>query len=461
MRRYLSKKFLIISFFIALAIAVYGCFKFGRNIGPVRAGSGDNVADWAWSENMGWLSFNCHDADTCGSSDYGVNINQQDNNFSGYAWSENLGWVSWQESSAPPDDYDFNIYCPNACNSSNNCTACYDEETNRIYGWAKILSLGNDGWIKISNFVAGAFGFPKPFPISFNQEEIIYGVKFDPISGDFSGWAWNGSGNDNSIGWLSFNCADEGAGGCEGHDYKVHSFSYTPPVLSDLSAPNWSLAQACSMYAREAFLRWQFVDPDYGAYQKYYAVSWNTINDPETPAENYIKVQSSASQHSLNFENLDYDTTYYWWVNVWDDKGLEPLLATSTGPSFTTHKHEFPRVDFDWDPREPEWDPGTGTTTDVAFVNLSRYYTSANPGSDPVDCDESCTYDWDFPADTIFIENDDLSASTTIQFTTEGANPEERKVVLTITDNDGYQCSKTIYVNAHFTLPTWQEVKPE
>ncbi|PIR12762.1 hypothetical protein COV49_04495 [Candidatus Falkowbacteria bacterium CG11_big_fil_rev_8_21_14_0_20_39_10] len=460
MKKFFRKKFLILGFIIILIIAVYGCFKFGANPETAMAATSDNVAGYAWSENAGWLSFNCADTGSCETSDYGVHINQADNNFNGYAWSDSLGWISFQESASPPDSYGFSIFCPNACNAYNNCTACYDDQTQRIYGWAKILSLGDDGWVKMSNFVAGAFGFPKPFPIKFNQEEIVYGIEFDPITGDFSGWAWNGSDNDNGLGWISFNCADDGAGGCEGHDYRVHSFSYTSPVLSDLSAPNWSLGQACAMYARQSFLRWQVTDPDYGAYQKYYAVGWNTIDDPDVPAENYIKAQSSASQHSLNFENLDYDTTYYWWVNVWDDKGLES--GTSTGPSFVTYKHEFPRVDFDWSPREPEWNELEGKTEPVFFTQLAAYFTSASPDVDLIDCgDSDCIYDWDFPVGTIILDGSETGTSTLVQFATEGNEPEERKVALTVTDSDGFQCSKTIYVNMYFTLPTWKEVKPE
>lgn len=36
-------------------------------IGNTKAAASDNVSGWAWSENIGWISFN--------GSNYGVNIN--------------------------------------------------------------------------------------------------------------------------------------------------------------------------------------------------------------------------------------------------------------------------------------------------------------------------------------------------------------------------------------------------
>jgi uncharacterized protein (TIGR02145 family) len=174
----------------------------------VRIDIDANVFGFAWSENIGWISFN---SDNCDSnddgftdtgnfaqcsiglpiSDYGVSIDLTTGNLNRYAWNEKIGWISFNENN-PPDGYGFNSNCPNTCDSSNDCTACYDSTSGNVHGWAKILSYSNS-WIKFDH------GQP--------------GEVYIDASGDWHGWAWN----DDVIGWISLNGADAGAGG----DYKT------------------------------------------------------------------------------------------------------------------------------------------------------------------------------------------------------------------------------------------------
>ena len=46
---------------------------------------------WAYNDVVGWISFNCLDTGTCGTSNYKVVEN--DNYLYGYAWNNNLGWI--------------------------------------------------------------------------------------------------------------------------------------------------------------------------------------------------------------------------------------------------------------------------------------------------------------------------------------------------------------------------------
>jgi len=83
-------------------------------------------------------------------SNYGVSIDPA-GRFSGYTWSSSVGWISFNEIN-PPDNYAFNDNCKtgNSCNAAHNCTACYNStDSGKVYGWAKILTLGNNGWIKL------------------------------------------------------------------------------------------------------------------------------------------------------------------------------------------------------------------------------------------------------------------------------------------------------------------------
>ena len=121
-------------FFTSVLILVISAFfvlvdNSQNEINFVQAGTGDNVAGFAWSYNVGWISFNSTDCDTdedgtyegasenggaapsgCPSSgtvdDYGVKIDSATGNFSGYAWSSNVGWISFDRSDTgnPPSD---------------------------------------------------------------------------------------------------------------------------------------------------------------------------------------------------------------------------------------------------------------------------------------------------------------------------------------------------------------------
>ena len=258
MKEYFKLKTLIITLSILAASILIGAgfayLNFNNN-NIVLAGTGENVTGFAWSENIGWISFNSLDCDTdangyidtdamvpgCGGDNattptfnYGVNVDYQTTgNFSGYAWSSNVGWISFQEGEAPPDNYAFSSNCdtPASCDDiTDNCTACYNSTNGYIYGWAKILSLGSDGWIKMRDDSVSAWNGA--------------GVNVSFTTNDFSGWAWNSNGicvggaNDLAdcvsdtdcsggtceykagIGWVSFNCANTGV--CATSDYKVH-----------------------------------------------------------------------------------------------------------------------------------------------------------------------------------------------------------------------------------------------
>lgn len=163
-----------------------------------------NISGYAWSELYGWLSFNCN-GDIYQNENYGVNINN-DRNFEGYAWSSNLGWISFQENDLA--DYSFASNCNNTCDSSGNCTACLSG--GKVYGWAKVVSLGSEGWIRFDDDNTG--------------DGYDYGVSVDS-SGDFSGWAWGDNPEEGGIGWVSFNSITDGSS----YDYKV---AYDNPIVA-------------------------------------------------------------------------------------------------------------------------------------------------------------------------------------------------------------------------------------
>lgn len=153
--------------FVAAALLVLPSFA--------QAGAEHNLAGFAWSSNIGWVSFNCIDiAGACASSNYGVNHNAN-GSLTGYAWSSNIGWIQFGGLSGFPSGN--GTFSVNATTSSSGTG---------LVGWAKAIAAdgnGWDGWISLSG------------------TSPSYGVS---ISGSYyTGYAWGGP----VVGWLSFDAA--------------------------------------------------------------------------------------------------------------------------------------------------------------------------------------------------------------------------------------------------------------
>jgi len=557
MHNFFHKKtiFILISiliFGIGISILIVGIqFYFQKDIYKVIAEkydegpppTGDNVSGFAWSENIGWISFNSSDCDTdnngyidtdamvngCGgnnstdvTNDYGVNINQNTGNFSGYAWSSNVGWISFEEDGTGITNfYDFNVNCHDTCDSTNNCTACYNYNDNFVYGWAKILSLGDDGWIKFNH----------------NQASTTY-INIETSKAD--GWAWNGSDNDAGIGWISMsceneicvnsttgiatttdsngvsvNCADNTCnvapevecrnqckicennkerlcinasncltGSCIDNTYGVIAKVNMIPVAQDLTAPNWGSDKACianSIHTEgegetlRAQLNWKYVD-NIGDTQSAYRVivrkgSNNAIviNTGKCLAmggkcrinPNCINCSFPLYETDTNF---DYNTSYKWSVEVWDNYDVSSGIPTvydvptdtdnddGVNTTFTTYKHKFPEPNFTWFPHNPS------INEEVMFMasSTSYCYETFNPNI-KVHCNNS-TWDWSrISGSNIDPDPPDNASTTIIKFTQAG---QEIGIKLELKDSDGYSCStSTINDKTKQNLPSWIEAK--
>lgn len=129
------------------------------------------MTGWAWSDNIGWISFSCVNDGTCGTtSNYGFSV-AADGAISGYAWSDNVGWISANTADVSG--------CP-----SSPCAPVISVSNGTISGWLKALSNGGgwDGWVSLS------------------------GSGYGPTlgtNGTFSGYAW---GSD-VVGWVDFSYA--------------------------------------------------------------------------------------------------------------------------------------------------------------------------------------------------------------------------------------------------------------
>lgn len=132
----------------------------------------DNLTGYAWSDTIGWISFNSTN-EAGPTADYGVTV-AGDGDMSGYAWSEHIGWISFNEAGCP----------------SGTCAPHFDKVTGVVTGWARALSPtttvntgGWDGWISLSGTTV---------------DGNSYGVVV--TGADWEGFAW---GSD-VVGWISF-----------------------------------------------------------------------------------------------------------------------------------------------------------------------------------------------------------------------------------------------------------------
>lgn len=166
----MSKLFKEISKIIVLVgVLLLGFLYFNFN---VQAGSEHNLSGWAWSENIGWISFNSTNQGW--GANYGVTADSG-GNLSGYAWSEHVGWISFNSGDVAG--------CP-----SSPCAPKLNRGSGEISGWAKALAAsgGWDGWIHLRSSSYG------------------YGVIVSACAWD--GWAW---GSD-VLGWIHFKGSNYG-----------------------------------------------------------------------------------------------------------------------------------------------------------------------------------------------------------------------------------------------------------
>lgn len=182
----------ILAFGLLLALTNWQIFGISSE---VEAATDDNVAGFAWSENIGWISMNnTSDGSTVS---YGVNINA-DNSVSGWAWSDNVGWIC------------FGATCDTGTYGNtpegDAAQARINAANGEVSGWAKIIAYDDpaddSGWIALrANFA--------------DQNQITYGVKIclqttcdytdadnnsaTAEQGEWYYWAWS-----DAIGWIDF-----------------------------------------------------------------------------------------------------------------------------------------------------------------------------------------------------------------------------------------------------------------
>lgn len=406
----------------------------------------------------------------CSSSQHQVYINSN-GNFSGSAWNYAKGIITF-DGTTTPDNYDFNLpangNCP-ACTASNNCLACYNENTQKVYGWAH---AADNSWINLNPATTS--------PVQIKSWNVASSTSLGYINsdylkpGDFIGYATTSSDIYDS---LSFNCLSAGGGnGCT--TYKIYISNLQ---IGHLSASNWNYSQACGG-ALLANLSWDLKSGGSAPngswpkidYQTGFQVIVSTNNSTTTGFIYDSGLQSGSAQsfeiNKTNFPAFTYDTNYYWWVRLRDQNNnwtewyqfgatdghngpadtITDLGNTYSSPdakTFKTYKHEFPSPYFTWSP----YTVLVASSTEFTSIPDSRYYISGTPQA----CSGSnCLYLWT-TNDTGALISNATSATTSITFFSVATTT----VSLELRDTDNYFCSTSTALVINYDLPIWREVK--
>ena len=165
-----------------------------------------NVMGWAWSSNIGYISFNSLNSGAGGGTTYAVKIatSTTEGYFTGYAWSSNIGWISFSSGDVSHPTPKVNLQTGQVTGWVRACVGTVNGDctgVDRTDGW--------DGWISLS-------GTNHESP----NLDGSRGITFDKITGKFNGYAWGGE----VMGWISFNtnisvpvicegCIDNGTNG--------------------------------------------------------------------------------------------------------------------------------------------------------------------------------------------------------------------------------------------------------
>ena len=425
----LLKRLLFINFINFLIIViVLGVFVMGMDnkvVKQVSAKDDDNVSGYAWSSNIGWISFNganygVHICEGEGDTHSGCEGGDDDKGkLVGYAWSSNIGWIKFNPAGPYPSAPDY--------------SAKLDTETNQITGWARACAgapdldtCSGDG----ANPAAGGWdGW-----INLGGAAYQTSIDFTPSPAEFHGYAW---GSD-VVGWISFNCAEGGEDGesiCSNVDYKVVTSFSEGPTVTDL---NIRQTEDYCIAGPSVTVSWTFVGDSQSAYQvRIYE------GDFETLVGTSDKIYLESNAYSTSSPTIKYGKTYSWEVQVWDSDGDSSGWVRDT-KTVTTPPHQYPDVEvvgFTWSPQTPS------VGEEVRFETEARCYHDGGP---------DCTWSWTIPNANYVPPSTSGSKNPVVEFT-QIADDLEIKL---LASDEVNTCEAKRTIDITFPLPEWREITP-
>ena len=389
-------------------------------------------------------------------------------NMFGYAWSENIGWISFNRS-----DLAAGVSPPNNDVGLAYNALAYVDADNKLQGWARALIAcdvvpcatsgvgtntgGWDGWIRFDN-------------------GPTYGLTLNPAVGVsyFTGWAW---GSD-VFGWISsnrLNCDTDdngqsnGGSGCPVAGTTMASYAVTTnfelnksPSISG-TAPSVSPKYCSSWDSPNSYLtfNWTFNDPNInkGNQQSKYQID---ISYPgfsySTDMVNYSNNNNSSNSANINLTNLGswYGKTLEWTLTVWDN-GAYPKSASASGTFGPLPDREYPYTAFYSNPdmsrifanQDVQFSP------DLFSTDVTKCFSSGNTSA------PSCSsWSWSFTGVTPTYKSPSTSISKdpVVKFPEPKTSP--AIVTLTAVDSAGNSCSTSKSIpSVGLPLPEFKEQK--
>jgi len=148
---------------------------------------------------------------------------------------------------------------------------------------------------------------------------------------------------------------------------------------------------------------------------------------------------------------ISYNTTYYWWVKVYNEKGKSEW---ETGPPFTTPEHAYPFPNFQPTPISPKANEEVVFLQNMLYTGATCYFQG---GQDLCQNVPGVSYNWDFDYDTGI--DSIFKGNATTSYDTAG----NYEIELKITDSIG-ACSIIKPLTVEPAFPTdqwrWKEIAP-
>ncbi len=223
--------------FVVLSIAFISSFLVAT---PALAGTEHNVYGWAWSSNVGWISFNnCANPtvpNSCSGINYGVSIATSTTGggkITGYAWSPTIGWIRFGGLDPYASGGD---KLPTTTNNAR--SDAFLLSNNQVTGWARACEVyasgcsgtlkskavdgsdlgGWDGWISLK-------GYP-----GYGITKSALSTSGTLTTSALRGFAWGAL----NLGWIKFDPltsaqAASANGGCPGVCMVTTTTTNPPP----------------------------------------------------------------------------------------------------------------------------------------------------------------------------------------------------------------------------------------
>jgi len=420
------KTLLVVTLFIVFAIGATFLIKSAT---PAAADSNGNISGYAWSSNIGWISFEGSASDSSLSS-YSVAMNLGTDGIgifssNSYAWSSNIGWIKFDSSLIGPVSPTDGVRL---------------EIDGRVTGWARACAVfmsGCAGGLKGPSYLGGWDGWIRMDATGNATNDVHI------IGNEFRGYAW---GSD-VIGWIDF-CPTTGTSACVTVDSIPASCSGTPNPVEKSQPVVWS---GSANLAGNYNYNWSwsggvtgFIETDTGAFPL--AKTYNTpqtitgtltVTDQNDPTKKgttvcTVEVQDS-SQKTLNVYLVGDGVSFG--AGVVDGSGL--LTGCAGGGTFCTHNY------------------GVGSTVTltrspdpIPNANIASFSWSTNPPGLCSGSDLTCVLTMNQNVDVYasFVEvggspSVDLSADASavkISFQNAGVPSDSTVATISFTNNNDY-----------------------